>query len=105
MSFHGRERRRHPRVATDVVVCFHVGAFSQNLTACGRIRNMSDAGVFVETENLPPMGETVTMEFASQSGAVLRLQGRVIWTGHVHETPGMGIEFSATPPSSVVGIV
>jgi Tfp pilus assembly protein PilZ len=95
MSFHGRERRRHPRVATDVTVRFHAGESARDLTESGRIKNMSDAGVFVETESLPAVGEPVTLEFTAQSGAVLRLQGRVIWTGRVHETPGMGVEFAS----------
>ena len=64
--------------------------------AKGRIRNVSEGGVFVGTVSMPEQGESVDLNFKAPGGEEVRFSGLVWWTtddcgGGRHPAPGFGM--------------
>jgi len=64
--------------------------------AQGKIKNMSEGGLFVGTASIPEEGESVDLTFRAPGGREVRLSGLVWWTtkggdGKGHRTPGFGL--------------
>jgi uncharacterized protein (TIGR02266 family) len=64
----------------------------------GKIKNMSEGGLFVSTTSVPEEGESVDLTFRAPGGKEVRLSGLVWWTtnggdGKRHRTPGFGLRF------------
>jgi Tfp pilus assembly protein PilZ len=64
--------------------------------ATGKIKNVSESGVFVGTASIPEQGEDVDLNFKTPDGKEVRLSGLVWWTtddcgGTRHRVPGFGL--------------
>jgi len=64
--------------------------------AKGKIKNISDSGVFVGTASIPEQGEDVYLKFKAPDGEEVRLSGLVWWTtddsgGTRDRAPGFGL--------------
>jgi uncharacterized protein (TIGR02266 family) len=62
--------------------------------AQGRIKNMSEGGLFVGTASIPEAGENIDLNFRGPGGGVVSLSGLVWWTtndGGRHRAPGFGL--------------
>jgi len=64
--------------------------------ARGKIKNMSEGGLFVGTTSVPEEGETVDLSFKERGGNEIKLSGLVWWTtndgnGNGRRTPGFGL--------------
>ena len=64
--------------------------------AQGKIKNMSEGGLFVATAAIPEERESVDLTFRAPGGKEVRLSGLVWWTtnggdGKGHRTPGFGL--------------
>ena len=64
--------------------------------AQGKIKNMSEGGLFVGTASIPDEGESVDLTFRAPGGREVRLSGLVWWTTKSgddkgHRTPGFGL--------------
>jgi Tfp pilus assembly protein PilZ len=58
----------------------------------GKIRNLGEGGLFVNTASVPPQGESVSVRFTSPLEGALEVSGLVWWTtGRNHKTPGFGV--------------
>jgi uncharacterized protein (TIGR02266 family) len=86
------EKRRSERAPLVVRVDYTtVDAFFSEFTA-----NINEGGLFIETENPPPAGTAVVLNFKLPGEEEpIRSNGRVVWTAGegAAEGPGMGIEF------------
>ncbi len=86
------EKRRSERTPLVVRVDYTtVDAFFSEFTA-----NINEGGLFIETENPPPSGTAVLLNFKLPGEEEpIRVHGRVVWTSALGgaESPGMGIEF------------
>ena len=64
--------------------------------AQGKIKNMSEGGLFVGTASVPEEGESVDLTFRAPGGKEVSLSGLVWWTtnggdGKGYGTPGFGL--------------
>ena len=64
--------------------------------AQGKIKNMSEGGLFVGTASVPEEGENVDLSFKAPGGKKVRLSGLVWWTtndgnGKGYRTSGFGL--------------
>lgn len=64
--------------------------------AQGKIKNVSEGGLFVSTASVPEAGESVDLTFRAPGGREVSLSGLVWWTTHAgdgrrHRTTGFGI--------------
>jgi uncharacterized protein (TIGR02266 family) len=64
--------------------------------AQGKIKNMSEGGLFVGTASVPEEGENVDLSFRVPGGEEVRLSGLVWWTTNGgnpkgYRTPGFGL--------------
>lgn len=64
--------------------------------AKGRIKNVSEGGIFVGTASIPEQGEDVDLNFKAPDGEEVRLSGLVWWTtddcsGARNRAPGFGM--------------
>jgi hypothetical protein len=86
------ERRRHPRYPVDTLARFIVEGRSFE----GRIRDICQEAVLVETSDPAPMGASVTM-----SVEILGGQGEVEITGRVVRlaTTGLALLFTSLTPA------
>ena len=87
------ERRRHPRVALNMVVQFRHDSMDAFISE--HATNISMGGMFIETEAPKSVGDVVYLQFTlSDTGQKIEGMGKVI---HVNppgsERTGMGIEF------------
>lgn len=62
----------------------------------GKIKNVSEGGLFVSTASVPEEGECVDLTFRVPGGEEVSLSGLVWWTtngvdGKRHGTPGFGL--------------
>ena len=64
------------RVRTSIPVDFETGG----LRGSGRIKNVSEHGLFVSTRSLPDEGETVSLQFCPPGAGRIRVTGVVWWT-------------------------
>ena len=53
---------------------------SEAQESVGQLLNVSRAGVFVTTRDLPRLGSVVALQFRSPSGALVDARGHVRWT-------------------------
>jgi len=64
-------------------------------TCVGKIRNLSQGGLFVGTKAIPPQGESVQLRFRLPDGGVADVSGLVWWTtargDRRHRVPGFGL--------------
>jgi uncharacterized protein (TIGR02266 family) len=91
-----RELRASERAPLEVKVDFEL----QDMTYTGVTRNISAGGVFVATEDLPPVGERINLSFSLPgSGRELAVQTEVRWVRAKQSPPddkapaGMGLQF------------
>lgn len=80
------------RIRTCIETEFEVGG----CRAKGRIKNVSESGVFVGTASIPEQGEDVDLNFRSPDGEEVRFSGLVWWTtadcgGTPNRAPGFGL--------------
>ena len=78
------------RIRTSIETEFEVDGHR----AQGRIRNVSEGGLFVGTTSVPEAGENVDLNFRGPGGREVCLSGLVWWTtkdGGRHRTPGFGL--------------
>ncbi len=84
--------RRNTRVTHEVMV----GVTSEEETWSGWGTNLSAGGVFVNSNNAPPIGTRVSVLLQLPGHSECKLNGRVAWaqaSGPGVDEPGMGIEF------------
>ena len=80
------------RIRTSIETEFEVGGHREK----GRIKNVSENGVFVATATIPEQGENVDLNFKTPGGEEVRLSGLVWWTtddcgGTRRGAPGFGL--------------
>ena len=81
----------YDRITTCIETEFEAGG----LRGKGKIRNMSEGGLFVDTACVPEEGESVDLSFTAPGGQEVNLSGFVWWTtndvdGRRHRAPGFG---------------
>lgn len=64
--------------------------------ARGKIKNMSEGGLFVNSDSVPEVGESVDLSFRVPGGREVSLSGMVWWTtngsdGKRHRARGFGL--------------
>jgi len=88
----GSPTRRAPRVHHEVMV----GVTSEHGTFSGWGTNLSEGGVFVNSNQAPPVSTKVHILLQLPGHSECTLSGRVAWAQPVGpgvDEPGMGIEF------------
>jgi len=95
------KRRQGKRVSVDIV--FHGGGHATNLT--GKVRDLSQVGLFLATRHFIPLGKQVHLEFTLPTGKVDAV-GEVRWIarGDRVEEPGLGIRFLRLSSASAKAI-
>jgi len=84
------EKRQGPRSFAIADVTFD----HQGVHYHGRINDMSQGGIYIDTINPLPEGSSVSFQFwlpADESGRPISGEGRVVWMVHMQ---GMGICFT-----------
>jgi hypothetical protein len=71
-----RDRRRLRKNSPRIPVAFQVAG----LRGKGYIKNVSRAGLFIRSAELPPRRDPVDVVFADGGGRMIRLKGTVRWT-------------------------
>ena len=68
---------------------------SEGIEGTGVLENVSRAGAFVRTSELPRPGAVVVLQFRSPGGVLVDLRGEVRWTTQglagEHVEPGFGV--------------
>jgi uncharacterized protein (TIGR02266 family) len=82
----------HRRIRTCIETEFEV----RGHRAQGKIKNMSEGGLFVSTASIPEEGESVDLTFRVPGGEETSVSGLVWWTTNGgddkrHRTPGFGL--------------
>ncbi|MCB9667776.1 MAG: TIGR02266 family protein [Myxococcales bacterium] len=90
----GAERRQYARYEASLSVDYRSG----QTFLFSYIRNISEMGIFIGTEEPLTIGTQLTLRFNTVVGDPLEMQGEVVWVNHVRpdkqdRTPGMGVEF------------
>ena len=71
------------------------------MEALGHLQNVSRAGMFVRTADLPRAGTVVAIQFRSPVGSLVDLRGEVRWTTAEHPArelePGFGVVLREPP--------
>lgn len=84
------EKRHSPRSFAVTDVTFeHLG-----MRYHGRINDLSQGGIYIDTINPLPVGSSVTFEFwlpGDESGIPIPGEGRIVWMAQMQ---GMGISFT-----------
>ncbi len=90
----GAERRLHPRVQISVEVGFE----SAHYFYCGRTRDVSAGGLFIDTEVGLPVGTEVTVDLRIP-GMHAALRSEVVWAlvGKDGRSVGFGVRFLSVP--------
>ncbi len=92
-----RERRRFPRVALDAEVRVKLSTTDDGFKS--RIRDLSETGVFILTEETRPIGTGLELTLVLTEGAlVARVRGIIVHEVRVHEATkklpsGIGVMF------------
>lgn len=80
-----------PRTRTSIPVEFRAGAVHGR----GKVRNVSEGGLFVGTTSIPEQGEEVNVQLAAPGEAPIVVSGLVWWTtagsAGAHRRPGFGL--------------
>jgi hypothetical protein len=80
--------RTTPRVRTSICAEFK----GSRLKGRGRIKNVGEGGLFVQTAAIPEQGDFVRVRFSQPMLGHLEVSGMVWWTtGRRHHTPGFGL--------------
>jgi hypothetical protein len=76
------DRRRQQRYAIDTIESRRIGVrvSSQSGESCGYLQNISEKGMCLQIDRLPPSGAQVRIAIESPEGPKLEVVGRVIWT-------------------------
>lgn len=78
------------RVLTSIEAEFRTGS----VRARGKIKNVSEGGLFIGTASIPDEGDPVDVAFRNRKGQAIKLSGFVWWTtrgeSH-HRRPGFGL--------------
>ena len=68
----------------------------------GHLKNISRAGVFVRSSDLPRPGSLLVLQFESPTGRLVSLRGEVRWNTRgmavAEEKAGFGVLLSEPPP-------
>lgn len=88
------ERRRHKRYPTSISVDCRSG----DNFLFAYIRNISEFGIFIQTESPLPVGTELQMRFGTGEQRTLSLEGEVVWVNPMRPVgqninPGMGVRF------------
>ena len=86
----GDEKRQGSRSFAIADVTFD----HQGMHFHGRINDMAQGGLYIDTINPLPEGSSITFQFrlpGDESGSPISGEGRVVWTAHMQ---GMGICFT-----------
>jgi uncharacterized protein (TIGR02266 family) len=85
------DNRRHPRVPVSLTVKYASRGDLQN----DLVTDLSPGGVFVRTDQPPPIGSTVALEFVvPPSPLPISVQGQVMWIRDQAGASGMGVRFT-----------
>jgi uncharacterized protein (TIGR02266 family) len=96
------DNRRHPRVPVSLTVKYASRGDLQN----DLVTDLSPGGVFVRTDQPPPVGSTVALEFVvPPSPLPIRVEGQVMWLGDQKGAAGMGVRFTGVLGSVLASIV
>lgn len=100
------ERRQYKRYPTSISVDCRSG---ENFLFA-YIRNISEFGIFIQTESPLPVGTELHMRFGTDGRKTLSLEGKVVWVNPVRPfgeniNPGMGVRFDALTPEQREEIV
>ena len=90
------DKRRHPRASLSLLVQFKFEsfeAFAQSFS-----RDLSESGVFIQTDKPRPQGSTVFVQVLLHNGA--RLVECMATVARVEEGRGMGLEFASMDDAS-----
>jgi uncharacterized protein (TIGR02266 family) len=81
----GKHNRQHERVEISEALRFHIGDDTSPTFWTGLVRNISNGGLFVNTYNLPPIGETVSVRVRLPGAPeAVNLRATVVWTRSEH---------------------
>ena len=83
---------RSARIRTCIDTDFEVGG----RRAQGKIKNMSESGLFIGTTSMPEEGENIDLSFKERGGSEIKLSGLVWWTTNdvaasERRIPGFGL--------------
>ena len=86
------EVMKYGRIRTCIETEFEV----RGNRAQGKIKNVSEGGLYVSTASVPEAGESVDLIFRAPGGEEVSLSGLVWWTtnggdGKRHRNPGFGL--------------
>ena len=60
---------------------------TETAEAVGQLANVSKAGLFVRTREIPSLGAVVAIQFKSPLGALVDARGDVRWTTRLSDSP------------------
>jgi type IV pilus assembly protein PilZ len=92
----GIERRRYERFDAELSVDWASG----ETFLFSYITNISEMGIFIRSDDPPPIGSALRLRFARTNGETLELDGVVAWINPLRPAgenlnPGMGVRFSS----------
>jgi len=91
------KRQACPRIATNIRIAFQ----DSGAPVSSYILNLSSGGIFIKTDDPPPVDSTVSLRFHLPGDLEpINIEGRVVWikqTGNSFPS-GMGIEFTEISP-------
>ena len=92
-------RRRRTRVSGREIAVRYV---ADGTEAVGHVKNVSRAGVFVVTDDLPRAGAVISLQLNAPDGSLVDVRGEVRWTTDGIEMPdaitGFGVLIQEPPP-------
>lgn len=93
------ERRSYTRVPLTIAVDYASG----DTFLFSSIRNISEMGIFIRSDNPLPIGTQLKLRFALPSSAAMHLAGEVVWINPLRDdgedlNPGMGVRFLELTP-------
>ncbi len=81
----GKHNRQHERVEIAEALRFHLGDETSPTFWTGLARNISSGGLFVNTYNVPPIGETISVRVRLPGAPeAVNLSAMVVWTRSEH---------------------
>jgi hypothetical protein len=92
-SARARRRIRIPRI--------QVRYLAEGIEGVGYLKNVSRAGVFVSTREIPRVGAVIAVQFRTVSGSLVDLRGEVRWNSRgladPEVVPGFGVLLHEPP--------